>query len=80
MEKKQFRECVDKLLDFYDETGQSIPIYVPLMGTGPSRAGLSHENSLNIIKSCVLTSEEKINGSVNIVVFNGDKNKVSIFK
>ena len=78
--KKELRNCIEDLLEFYDQTGQSIPIYIPLMGTGSSRAGLSHEDSLKIIKSCVLTSQEKINGSVNIVVYNGDKNKVSIFK
>lgn len=80
IEKKELRNCIEQLLDFYDKTGQSIPIYIPLIGTGSSRAGLTHESSLKIIKSCVLTSEEKINGSVNIIVYNKDKNKVSIFK
>lgn len=80
VKKRELRDCVDCLLDFYDRSGQSIPIYIPLIGTGSSRAGLSHEKSLDLIKSCVLTSEEKINGSINIVVYNGDKNKVSIFK
>lgn len=49
------------------------------MGTGSSRIDITHQQSLKIIKSSVLTSE-KINGSVNIVVYNGDKNKVSIFE
>ena len=78
--KNNLRDCIDKLLDFYNESGQSIPIYIPLMGTGSSRAGLTHEKSLRIIKSCALTFDEKINGSVNIVVYDGDRNKVSIFK
>ena len=78
--KKELRDCIELLLDFYDKNGQSIPIYIPLMGTGSSRAGLTHESSLKVIKSCVLTSEEKINGCVNIIVYKKDKDKVSIFK
>ena len=54
-------------------------MFLPLMGTGSSRVDITHEQSLEIIKSSVLASE-KINGSVNIVVYNGDKDKVSIFE
>ena len=53
-------------------------MFLPLMGTGSSRVGITHQQSLKIIKSSVLTSDE-INGSINIVVYNGDKSKVSIF-
>ena len=64
---------------FYDRNGQGDPMFLPLMGTGSSRVDITHEQSLEIIKSSVLASE-KINGSVNIVVYNGDKDKVSIFE
>lgn len=76
--KKELRDSIDSLIKFYDENGQGIPMFLPLMGTGSSRVGITHEQSLKIIKSSVLTSDE-INGSINIVVYNGDKDKVSIF-
>lgn len=77
--KRQIRDSVDSLLTFYDKNGQSDPIYIPLMGTGMSRANLTHKQSLKVIKSCVLTSDKPIVGNLNIVVYNGDKDKVSIF-
>ena len=77
--RKELRDAIDSLMLFYDRNGQGIPMFLPLMGTGSSRVGITHQQSLKIIKSSVLTSE-KINGSVNIVVYNGDKNKVSIFE
>lgn len=77
--RKELRDAIDSLMLFYDRNGQGIPMFLPLMGTGSSRVDITHQQSLKIIKSSVLTSE-KINGSVNIVVYNGDKNKVSIFE
>lgn len=77
--KRVITDAVDDLIEFYDSNGQGYPLFMPLMGTGFSRANLSHTQSLRVIKSCVLTSEEKINGTMNIIVFNGDRDKVSIF-
>lgn len=78
--KRAITDAVDDLIEFYDKNGQSYPLFMPLMGTGSSRANITHVQSLRLIKSCILTSEEKINGSMNIIVFNGDRDKVSIFK
>lgn len=77
--KKIIIKATDDLIEFYDKNGQAYPIFIPLMGTGNSRANISHTQSLRIIKTCILNSEEKINGSMNIVVFNKEKDKVSIF-
>lgn len=78
--KRQIRDSIDELMEFYDKNGQQYPIYIPLIGTGTSRAGLTHEQSLRVIKSTVLTNEKSINGEINIVVYEKDKDKVSIFK
>ena len=78
--KRELRESLEKLLQFYYNNGQSKPLFIPLMGTGSSRAGLSHEQSFKTIKSSILTFDEYITGSVNIVVYKKDRNKVSIFK
>lgn len=74
------REAVENMIEFYDENGQGMPLYMPLMGTGSSRAKLTHNQSLKIIKSGIFAYEEKVNGRINIVVFNKDKDKISIFK
>lgn len=78
--KKQISEAVQDLLQFYDKKGQGDSLYIPLVGTGISRASLTHLQSLNIIKHHILNSDKKVNGNVNIVVFDKDRDKVSIFK
>lgn len=77
--RKVIRDAVDSLLEFYDKNGQGFPMYLPLMGTGRSRADLTHEQSFKLIKSGILTHEKSINGEINIVVYKKDKDKVSIF-
>lgn len=77
--RKKIRDAVDCLMSYYDIYGENESLYVPLMGTGKSRADLSHQQSLRLIKSNVLT-QSKITGDITIVVYNGDRDKVSIFK
>ena len=67
------------LIKYYDKFGQGAPMYIPLMGTKKSRADITHEQSLRLIKSCIL-NRNKIIGDFNIVVYNGDKDKVTIYK
>jgi len=78
--KRNIRESVYDLIEYYDKKGQSDQLYMPLIGTGHSRADLSHEQSLRIIKSCILDSDKKIHGKMNVVVYEKDRDKVSIFK
>ena len=77
--RTKIRNAVDCLMDYYDIYGENEPLYIPLMGTGKSRADLSHVQSLRLIKSNVLT-QNKITGDITIVVYSGDRDKVSIFK
>ena len=77
--KQSIIRCLEKFLDFYDETGQGFDVYIPLIGTGLSRSGMSHVESLNVIKSVFQLHEEKILGEFNIVIYDKDKDIVSIF-
>jgi len=77
--KINIRKAVETLIEFYDENGQGFPLYMPLMGTGTSRAKLTHKQSLKLIKSGIFAFEEKINGQINIIVFHKDRDKISIF-
>lgn len=76
--KDEFVQCIQNLIAFYNQHGQGAPLYIPLMGTGLSRAGLSHEESLNVISSLLKLNGDQIHGEVNIVVFDKDMDKVSI--
>lgn len=78
--RKSIRNCIDDLIEFYGTNGQGYPIYVPIFGTGRSRADLNHQQTFNMIKNSVLTNEKLIHGTINIVVYKKDKDKISIFK
>ena len=76
--KYYIKRSIETLLDYYDKDGQRDEIYIPLMGTGSSRANLSCNESYKLIKSLCLGDE--FNGVINIVIYNGDKEKISIFE
>lgn len=78
--KEELIECLHKLIIFYDMNGQGFDLYLPLMGTNLSRANLSHQESLNIISSMFELYSDKIHGTINIVIYNKDKDKATIFK
>lgn len=52
---------------------------IPLMGTANSRMKLDHQESFDIIKNYLLLRKKDINGCIEIVVYQKDANKVSIW-
>ena len=76
--KEDFIKCVQSLISFYDQYGQGNPIFLPLMGTGLSRVNISQEESLSLLINLLKLNHSKIHGEVNIVVYNKEKDKVSI--
>lgn len=70
--------CIKSLLNFYDQYGQGHRLVIPLMGTNLSRAGLSHNDSLRVITSLFQLYGDKIHGEVDVVIYKGDKDKVTL--
>ena len=62
------RESLESLLAFYDSNGQGYDMYLPLIGTGRSRAGLSPQESLDLIISAIRENEKNALGRISIVV------------
>ncbi|MBR1986466.1 MAG: hypothetical protein IKA24_06235 [Mogibacterium sp.] len=60
--------AIDKLAEYYDKKGLGYDMYVPLMGTGLSRAYLSNQDSFDIICGSLLRNKEKLQGKINIVI------------
>lgn len=48
------------------------------MGTNLSRAGLSHNDSLRVITSLFQLYGDKVHGEVDVVIYKGDKDKVTL--
>lgn len=73
-----FELSIKSLVDFYDKHGQGYSMEIPLMGTNLSRAGLSHNDSLRVITSLFQLYGDKIHGEINVVIYKGDKDKVTL--
>lgn len=76
--KKNIEICVNNILEEYNLTGQGVPLYIPLMGTGRSRVGFSVNQALNnLIEKC-MEKKELMQGVVNIVVYTKDVNDLDM--
>lgn len=74
-----FVDGLVRLIDLYDDIGQGFEMFVPLVGTGMSRVNIQHQEALQKIKATFELHRSKIKGTVNIVIYNKDSDKVSIF-
>lgn len=72
-------DCTHKLLTFINQSCQGKKCYLPLMGTGQSRANLSHKESLHVLLSTMDLYNDEIISPLEIIIYTKDKNKVSIF-
>ena len=66
--KKDIKSAVEALAEYYDEKGQGYDVFIPLIGTGLSRAYLSDQESYTIIKNTLLNNKDKLQGKINIVI------------
>lgn len=69
-------EALNALIDTYDARGQGLDIYLPLMGTGLSRAGLSNGRSFELIMDVVSRRRADIHGNMSLVVRPSDASQL----
>lgn len=77
--EEKLKYCVESLIDFYRVHSQGYDLYIPLMGTDLSGAGLSHFDSLDLISSILKVNNKKLRGEIHVVIYKEDKDRVSIF-
>lgn len=77
--KDNLIRTINAVVDWYDRFGQGYELYMPLMGTGLSRFNLSHKEALDTIQCVLRLAKEKIHGDINVVIYDKDREKVSIF-
>lgn len=73
-------KSITGLLDFYNKHGHGLPMYIPIFGTGRSNAGLTHSEAFDLMKHRVLSPINKNRKDIHIVVYKGDRDKVSILQ
>lgn len=76
--KEEYILAFQKLIEFCNARSQGYPVVLHLMGTGLSRANISHEEALNYMISALRINMDIINCDFHIVVWKGMKDKVSI--
>lgn len=72
-------QSINELINFYDCHGQGFDMCLPLVGTGLSKTRLSFAEALRHLISIFTINSRKVHGKIEIVVFEEDRDKVSIF-
>ena len=75
-DKDDVKNVLSAIRDEYDVMGQGRPLYIPLLGTGRSRSGLTLLESIEAMKDAFLSQNRKLNGNVIIVVYSKDSDKI----
>lgn len=78
--KEDIREAILCMLDYYDKKGQGYDLYMPLIGTGMSRAGLSYQQAFDLIIDTLLLNKHLIQGKINITVQPKIMNNIKVRK
>ena len=76
--KEQLQDTLDKLSIYYDNFGDAHDLYVPLIGTGRSRAGISLQESYNLIIDCYRKNKQRILGDIYIVIHKDFENLIKV--
>lgn len=69
--------CIDALSIFHDRFGDGYDIYIPLIGTGKSRAAVSLQESYDILVDCYKRNQSRIQGNIHIVIQKDFENHVN---
>lgn len=78
--KKVIRTALEKMLDYYDRKGMGYDIYLPLIGTGLSRAYFDNQESLDLILDVFKNNVSHLQGRINIVIKPEVFNEIDIRK
>ena len=66
--KEYIETALISLLEFYNVFGQGNDIYIPLVGTGRSRANLSNKEAVDLFEKVINENQEKLHGKIHMVV------------
>lgn len=68
--------AVHSLSETYDKYGQGYDLYMPLIGTGRSRTGLSLKEAYDLIVRELKNNKNKIHGCIHLVIRPEDWNEI----
>ena len=68
--------AITSLLNVYDRFGLGYDLYLPLMGTGLSRAGLSTQEAYDLLIESLRKNSTRIHGHVHLILRPADRNEI----
>ena len=81
LSREEFAEAIKKLMDHLSQIANNRPVYMPLIGTGLARLNQTHQRILlYIIDTIDFSCPVAINAGLNIMIYEGDMNKVNLGK
>ena len=62
------RDALNSLIDMYDIEGQGFDLYIPLIGSGRSRTGMTLQESYELIVKSIINRKNEIYGRIHITI------------
>lgn len=78
MSKDEFVLAIQKLIEYCNTRSQGYPIIMPLIGSNLARTDISQKDILKYLIQAFKINREKISADIHIVIWKGDKDKISI--
>ena len=72
--------AITSLLNVYDRFGLGYDLYLPLMGTGLSRAGLSTQEAYDLLIGSLRKNGNRIHGHIHLILRPADRDEIELLK
>ena len=76
--KDEFVLAIQRLIEYCNTRSQGYPVIMPLIGSNLSRTDISQKDILKYLIQAFKINREKISADIHIVIWKGDKDKISI--
>ena len=76
--QEELRKTILKLIEFIGNYSQGCDVYIPVMGSGNSRTGIDDQTALELLSSNLKLNRSSLRGKINVVVYEGNRDKVTI--
>lgn len=76
--KEEFCLAIQRLIEFCNSRSQGYPVVLPLLGSDMARTNISQKEILSYIVNVFRINKDIISCDFHIVVWEGDKDKISI--
>lgn len=76
--KDEFVLAIQNLIEYCNTRSQGYPLIMPLIGSDLARTDISKKDILKYLLQALRINRDKISADIHIVIWKGDKDKISI--